>query len=122
MKMLTPNRYEADILECDIHHEAIINQRKNAVERHRCLNYTVRVFAPGEKEGRLLQGGIPLDKTRGNYAPIIRFFKQIGCFRDPDDFDEKEFEGRRVFVDTGVIFDKKLGLRPYVLRFYPAGQ
>ena len=122
MKLLNPDRYEADILECDIHHEAIINHRGNAVESHRCLNYTLRVFAPGENNPRLLQGGIPLDNTRGNYAPIIRFFKQIGCFRDPDDFDEKEFEGHRVFVDTGVIFDRKLGLRPYVLRFHPAGQ
>lgn len=118
MKLLNPDRYEVEILECDIQHKSLCNLRNNSVEKHRCLNYTVRVVIAGDHP-YFIHGGIPMDRTQGPYAHIIRFFNQIGCFCDPDDFDEKEIEGRRVLADTGITYDRKLGLRPYIIRFYP---
>lgn len=66
----------------------------------------------------MLDGCVPMDNTQGVYAHIVQFFRQIGWFRTPEDFKAKELQGLQVQVDTGILFDKKLGMRPYVIRFH----
>lgn len=120
MKPLNPNQYEAVFAECDILHLPVFNQRSGLVKEHRCLNYTLRITSAGSDTPIILVGGIPLDITQGRYAPIIQFFRQIGWFRDPEAFDAEELLNHRVRVDTNILFDKKLGFVPHVIRFYPA--
>lgn len=118
MKPFSPNRYEAIFVETDITHLAVVNHRAASATRHRCLNYTLHIKT-NKGEPHILYGCVPMDSTHGKYAPIVQFLRQIGWFRLPEDFDEKELKGQRILVDTGITFDKKLGLRPYVIRFYP---
>ncbi|VGO13874.1 hypothetical protein PDESU_02431 [Pontiella desulfatans] len=119
MKILTPNRYRAQFIQSDVVHLPTFNQRSGVLRKHRCLNFTLRVERKTNGFKTELFGAIPMDNISGPQAPIKQFLRQIGWFRDLDNFDGKELEGLEVTVDTGIIYDNKLGLRPYVIRFYP---
>ena len=121
MKPFDPNRYEAIFTDCEILHLPIVNHRAGSASRHRCLNYTLQLTAPNGARHQL-SGGIPMDNIQGPYAHITQFLRQIGWFRDTESLDAKELLGHRVFVDTGITFDKKLGIRPYATRFHPVSQ
>jgi hypothetical protein len=119
MTLFNPDRYSAVFDESEIVHLPVFNSRGGSVSRHRCLNYTLRVTAP-DGSSYLLSGGIAMDRVNGKHAPIVQFLRQIGWFRSPENFDAKELKGHEVLIDSGVLFDKRLGLRSYVVRFYPA--
>lgn len=118
MKPIHPDIYPVIMIDCIILHLPIVNQRRNSVESHRCLNYTLEI-EEGVNAGDKVYGCIPLDNTSGKYAPIVQFFRQIGWFRDLDNFDETELNGLRAKAETGILFDKRLGLHSYVIRFHP---
>lgn len=86
--------------------------------RHRALNFELEVF---DEKGRLLgtlPGGVPETGTVTHNNPLIRFFRSIGIFRDPNEFDPTELNGREVMITVNNVCDGH-GLRSVVDRFYP---
>lgn len=85
---------------------------------YRALNFELEVF---DEQGSLLgilPGGIPETGTSTHNNPVIRFFRSIGIFRDPKEFDPNELNGLKVMITVNNICDAH-GLRSVVDHFYP---
>lgn len=89
-------------------------------QNYRALNFELEVF---DEEGRpigMLPGGFPVTQTTSHNSPLIRFFRSIGIFRDPEEFDPVELIGLNVKISINNVCDNQFGLRSVVDHFFPA--
>ncbi len=87
-------------------------------QNHRALNYELEVFdAKGNLLG-ILPGGVLAVNTTSRNSPLIRFFREIGVFREPDEFRPRELEGMNVVIEVNNVCDNLHGLRSVVSRFH----
>lgn len=84
------------------------------------LNYELKVYDDGGRQIGTLPGGFAVTHTSSHNSPLVRFFRAIGIFRAPEEFDPSELEGLEVRISVNNICDGNLGLRCVVDQFHPA--
>jgi len=89
-------------------------------QNYRALNYELEVFDESGHSLGILPGGFPVTQTTSHNCPLIKFFKAIGIFRDPSDFDPNELKGTEVQISVNNVCDSQFGLRSVVDHFHPA--
>lgn len=88
-------------------------------ENYRALNYELVVFDEAGKPLGMIPGGFPVTQTATHNSPLIKFFRSIGIFRDPNEFDPRELVGQEVRISINNICENPIGLRSVVDRFFP---
>jgi len=89
-------------------------------QNHRALNYELEVFDGESNLLGILPGGVLAINTTSRNSPLIRFFREIGIFREPDEFSPGELDGMDVIIEVNNVCDNQHGLRSVVSRFHPA--
>lgn len=87
-------------------------------KNYRALNFELEVFDENGCRIGTLPGGFPVTDTSSHNTPLVRFFRAIGIFRDPEEFKPSEIEGMDVRITINNIMGDH-GLRSAVDRFYP---
>lgn len=88
-------------------------------QNYRALNYELEVFDEAGEPLGTIPGGFPVTQSVTCNSPLIRFFRSIGIFRNPDDFNPKELEGMEVRITVNNICENPIGLRSVVDQFFP---
>ena len=89
-------------------------------QHYRALNFELEVFDEDGCPMGTIPGGFPVTHTATHNSPLIRFFRSIGIFRVPEEFDPSELVGMEVRISINNICDNQLGLRSVVDHFFPA--
>lgn len=87
--------------------------------KHRALNFELEVFDENGCLLGILPEGVQEAGTSTHNNPVIRFFRSIGIFGDPKEFDPTELNGLQVMITVNNVCDGH-GLRSVVERYYPA--
>lgn len=90
------------------------------LQRYRALNCELEVFdESGELIGIILWGISVAQISTYNNA-LIRFFKSIGVFFDPSEFDPKtDLKDLEVIIAVNNVCDNHWGIRTVVDQFFP---
>lgn len=88
-------------------------------QTYRAFNYELRIFDENRQPLGAVFGGFPVTGVATHNSPIIKFFKSLGIFRDPETFDPKELVGLEVWVTLNNVCDSQIGLRSVVDQFFP---
>ena len=89
------------------------------IQRYRALNCILEVFDNSGNSLGMIPWGIPVNQTKTHNCPLIKFFRSIGIYRDPDKFNPKELEGLNVQISVNNVCDNHFGLRTVVDQFFP---
>lgn len=89
-------------------------------QNYRALNFELEIFDEDGHPVGILPGGFPVTQTTSHNSPLIRFFRSIGIFRDPEEFDPAELVGMNVKISVNNVCDSQVGLRTVVDHFFPA--
>ncbi|VGO15038.1 hypothetical protein PDESU_03618 [Pontiella desulfatans] len=89
-------------------------------QNYRAFNYELEIFDNSQNFLGILCGGFPITSTTSHNSPLIKFFKAIGIFRNPVDFDPGELKGIEVRISVNNVCDSQSGLRSVVDHFHPA--
>lgn len=89
-------------------------------QNHRALNYDLEVFDAENNLIGILPGGVQAVSTSSRNSPLIRFFREIGIFREPEEFNPKELENMDVIIEVNNVCDNQQGLRSVVSKFHRA--
>lgn len=74
-------------------------------QNYRALNFNLEVF---DEDGNLigtLPGGVTATDTSTHNSPLVRFFRSLGIFRDPEEFNPCELDGMKVLISVNNVFD-----------------
>jgi len=88
------------------------------IQNFRALNFELEVFDENGKLIGTLPSGISATNTSSHNSPLIRFFRSIGIYRDPEEFSPNELDGLNVRISVNNTCDGH-GLRSIVNEFYP---
>lgn len=88
-------------------------------QNYRALNFDLEVFDEDRNLIGTMPSGISATDTSTHNSPLVRFFRSIGMFRDPEEFNPSELNGLEVRIAINNVFDGH-GLHSVVDRFYPA--
>ena len=91
---------------------------KTRVQNFRALNFNLEVF---DEDGHLigtLPSGVSATNTSSHNSPLVRFFRSIGIYRDPEEFSPSELDGLEIRISINNTFDGH-GLRSVVDQYYP---
>jgi len=89
-------------------------------QRYRALNYELNVFDDAGDFLGTIPGGFPVTQTVTHNSPLVRFFRSVGIFRNPEEFDPEELVGIEVRITVNNICESPIGLRSVVDSFFPA--
>lgn len=89
-------------------------------QRYRALNCELEVFDENGRYLGVIPWGISVTQTATKNCSLVRFFRSIGIYRNPEEFNPKELEGMDVMISVNNVCDKHWGLRTVVDHFYPA--
>ena len=87
-------------------------------QNHRALNYELEVYDEENNILGILSGGFLAVNTTSRNSPLIRFFREIGIFREPEEFNPKELEEMDVIIEVNNVCDNQHGLRSVVSKFH----
>ncbi len=117
----TDSVYEARITHADIISEEGIKGRSGTTrsQHYRALNCELEVLDESGKQLGLVPWGIPVTQTATKNCALIRFFKSVGIFHDPETFNPKDLEGLEVVVAVNTVCDSHWGIRTVIAQFFP---
>lgn len=91
------------------------------LQHYRALNCELEVFDESGEPIGFIPWGISVSQTASHNNALIRFFRSIGVFFDPTEFDpEKDLEGMEVNISVNNVCDNHWGIRTVVDKFFPA--
>ncbi|MDF7826848.1 hypothetical protein P4B35_22665 [Pontiellaceae bacterium B12227] len=100
-----------------------VNNPRRPTDRIRALamNFQLELLDESRQPtGLFVSGGVSLASRHGHQAPIIRLADAVGCFIDPDCFEDSIFENAIVKVEIELHLQPHLGLMAVPVKYFNA--